>query len=250
MRALITGASSGIGYEMAKYLNELGHDLILVARDKEKLTQMQEEFAGDVKIIVADLSIETKVKEVYILCKNEDIDILINNAGVGTCSSFEACDLNTDMDIINLNIKAVHTLTKLFLKDMKSNNRGYILNVSSAAAFQAGPLMATYYASKAYVYRLSVALYEELRREKSKVVISCLMPGPVNTAFNEKAGVRVNLKLEDSKKVARLGIDQMFKGKLVVVTSFRMKFLIFFSKFLSTKWKARISYKIQSKKIG
>lgn len=249
MKALITGATSGIGYEMARYMNELGHDLILVARDKEKLKEMQDEFDVDVKIIIADLSIESKVKEVYVLCRNENIDILINNAGFGMCSNFEECDLTDELDMINLNVKAVHILTKQFLKDMKKANKGYILNVSSAAAFQAGPLMASYYATKAYVYRLSVAIYEELRREKSKVSISCLMPGPVATNFNKVAKVEFAVKPYDAKKVAREAIDKMFKKKLLIVPGFKMKLLNFFSRFLSVKQKAKITYNFQKKKL-
>ena len=116
MKALITGASSGIGYQMAKYLSELGHDLILVARDKKKLQEIQEELKTETKIIVADLSDASKVKEVYVLCKNEKIDILINNAGFGACGKFDEIDLNQELEMIDLNINAVHILTKLFLR--------------------------------------------------------------------------------------------------------------------------------------
>ena len=115
MKALITGASSGIGYQMAIYLSELGYDLILVSRDKEKLQQMQNKLKKEPKIIVADLSIESKVKEVYVLCKNENIDILINNAGFGDFGKFDETDLTKEMEMLDLNIKAVHILTKMFL---------------------------------------------------------------------------------------------------------------------------------------
>ena len=166
MKVLITGASSGIGYQMAKYLSDLGHDLVLVSRDKQKLQMMQDELKCEVKIIVADLSDASKVKEVYVLCKNDNIDILINNAGFGDCGNFDETDLTREMEMLDLNIRAVHILTKLFLRDMKKRNCGYILNVASSAAFMPGPLMATYYSTKAYVLRLTTALYEELRREK------------------------------------------------------------------------------------
>src|SRR5574344_2116940 len=118
MKVLITGASSGIGRSMAKYLSSLGHDLILVARDKEKLQDLQRELNKDVKIIVLDLSNTEKIKELYVLCRNDDIDVLINNAGFGLYGEFKDTDINKEMEMIDVNIKAVQFLTKLFLKDM------------------------------------------------------------------------------------------------------------------------------------
>ncbi len=249
MKALITGASSGIGKDMAYYLSSLGYDLILVARNKEKLQEMQKDISTNVKIIVADLSIESKLKEVYVLCKNENIDVLINNAGFGKCGSFDTIDLNNEIEMINTNIKAVHILTKLFLKDMKKRNSGYILNVASSAAFEPGPLMATYYATKAYVLRLTTSIYEELRRDKSKVVVSCLCPGPVDTNFNEVAGVKFSIKPLSSKYVSQYAIKKMFKKKLIIIPGLKMKVSVFFTRFLSTKTLAKITYRIQRKKI-
>lgn len=248
MKALITGASSGIGYQMALYLDELGYDLILVSRDKEKLQQMQNKLKNEPKIIVADLSIESKVKEVYVLCKNENIDILINNAGFGDFGKFDETDLTKEMEMLDLNIKAVHILTKMFLRDMKKRDSGYILNVASSAAFVPGPLMATYYSTKAYVLRLTTSIYEELRRDKSNVVISCLCPGPVSTNFNKVAGVNFAVKPLKSKDVARYGIDQLLKKKLVIIPGIKMKLANFFQRFLSTKMLAKITYNIQKKK--
>jgi len=249
MKALITGASSGIGYQMAKYLSELGHDLILVARDKKKLQEMQEELKTETKIIVADLSDVSKVKDVYVLCKNENVDILINNAGFGNCGKFDETDLTREMEMIDLNIKAVHVLTKLFLRDMKKKNSGYILNVASSAAFLPGPLMATYYSTKAYVLRLTTSLYEELRRDKSNVVVSCLCPGPVDTNFNKVANVKFSVKPLDSEFVAKYAIDEMFNKKLIIIPGFKMKLANFFSRFCSTKFLAKITYNIQKKKL-
>ena len=249
MKALITGASSGIGYQMAKYLSDNGHDLILVSRDKERLQEIQEKLKTEVKIIVADLSLESKVKEVYVLCKNEGVDILINNAGFGDCGNFCETDLTKEMKMIDLNIKAVHLLTKLFLKDMKKRNYGYILNVASSAAFMPGPLMATYYSTKAYVLRLTSSIYEELRRDKSNVHVSCLCPGPVDTNFNKVANVKFAVKPLDSEFVAKYAIDQMFKEKLIIIPGFKMKCAKFFSRFVSDKSLAKITYNIQKKKI-
>ena len=232
MKALITGASSGIGYSMAKYLSSLGYDLILVSRDKEKLQRIQRELKTDVKIVVADLSQEAKLKELYVLLKNDDIDMLVNNAGFGLFGEFSETDLNTEMDMINVNIRAVHVLTKLFLKDMIKKDSGYILNVSSSAGFQAGPLMATYYATKSYVTKLTLAIYEELRRSKSKVKVSCLCPGPVKTNFNDVANVKFAMKGMDSDKVAKYAIDKTLKGKTIIIPGFKMKMAIFFNRFV------------------
>ncbi len=248
MKALVTGASSGIGYSMAKYLSSLGYDLILVARDKEKLQQIQRELNTDVKIVVADLSQESKLKDLYVLCKNDNIDILINNAGFGLFGEFSSTDLNREMEMMDVNMRAVHVLTKLFLKDMIKKDSGYILNVSSSASFQAGPLMATYYASKSYVTKLSLAIYEELRRSKSKVKISCLCPGPVKTNFNDVANVKFAMKGMDSDKVAKYAIDKMFKGKTIIIPGFKMKTIIFFNRFVSNKFAARMVYNFQKKK--
>jgi short-subunit dehydrogenase len=249
MKALITGASSGLGYDMSYYLADLGYDLILVARNKDKLQEMQKDIKTNVKIIVADLSNESKLKEIYVLVKNENIDVLINNAGFGLCGNFLDLDLNKEMEMINTNIKAVHVLTKLFLKDMKKRDSGYILNVASLAAFMPGPLMTTYYATKAYVFRFTTAIYEELRRDKSNVSISCLCPGPVETNFNNVADVEFSVKGMDSKFVAKYAIDKMFKKKLIIVPGTRMKMAAFFSRFISTKKQAKITYNIQKKKM-
>lgn len=249
MKALITGASSGIGKSFAKYLSTLGYDLILVARNKDKLQELQKELKTDVKIVVADLAQESKIKELYVLCKNDNIDILINNAGFGMFGEFDSTDMQGEMEMIDVNIKAVHMMTKLFLKDMIKRNSGYILNVSSSASFQAGPLMATYYATKAYVTRLTVALYEELRRKKSKVHVSCLCPGPVKTNFNDVANVDFAMKGLDSDFVAKYAIDKMLKkNKLIIIPGFKMKMAIFFNRFVSNKFAARLIYRFQKRK--
>ena len=248
MKALITGAGSGIGRDMAKYLALKGYDLILVGRDKKKLEELQSLLKVNSQIIIADLSDETKVKEVYVMTKNENIDILINNAGFGAFGMFTETDLNNEIDMINTNILAVHLLTKLFLRDMKKRNSGYILNVASSAAFGPGPLMATYYATKAYVNNLTEAINEELRREKSNVFVCSLCPGPVDTNFNNVAGVHFGVKAMNSEEVAKYAIDSMFKKKVVIVPGFKMKLALFGRRFVSRKLLRKITYNIQKSK--
>ncbi len=249
MKALITGASSGIGLEMAKYLASMKVELILVARDKEKLEKIQEMLPTKTTIIVTDLSMEQKVKELYVLTKNENIDILINNAGFGSCGDFDRGELALDIPMIETNIKAVHILTKAYLRDMIKKDRGYILNVSSSAGFMpGGPLMATYYATKAYVRSLTEAIYYELKKRKSHVSISCLCPGPVKTNFDKVAGVQFKMKQMNSKEVAQYAIDEMLKGKMLIIPGFKMKCVKFFSHFLTDRFLLRITYRIQKKK--
>ena len=234
MKALITGASSGIGKDFAIALGNMGYDLILVARNQENLEKVKKEIKTNVQIIPLDVSTTTNCIELYNKIKEENIDILINNAGVGVFGEFSETDLNKELSLIDLNIKAVHTLTKLFLKDFKKRNSGYILNVGSTAAFSPGPLMATYFASKAYVLRLTQAIYEELRQEKSNVYIGVLCPGPVNTNFNNNLGIKFK-KAQESKDVVEYAIKKMFKRKLVIIPSLSLRLNTFFNRFIPTK---------------
>lgn len=250
MKILITGASSGIGLDMARYLATMKHELILVAKDKEKLERVQNQLKTKVTIIVADLSNEQKVKELYVLTKKENIDVLINNAGFGDCGFFTETDLNKELDMINTNIKAVHILTKSFLKDMEKKNSGYILNVASSAAFQPGPLMSTYYATKSYVYNLTEGIYYEQKKKKSNVHISVLCPGPVATNFNKVADVKFAVKPLTSKYVAKYAIDKMFQEKMLIIPGFKMKCAKFFGRFVSDKLLLKITYRIQKRKIS
>lgn len=250
MKALITGASSGMGKDMAKILSSYGYDLILVARRKELLEQLKKELPTQVTIYCYDLTKEESCFELYEKVKEENIDILINNAGFGLVGEFVDTDLNTELSMIDLNIQALHILTKLFLKDFVEKDHGYILNVASSAAFQPGPLMATYYGTKAYVLRLTEALYEELRRMNSKVYIGCLCPGPVNTEFNNVANVKFALKGLNSEDVSRYAIQKMFHRKLIIVPGILMKLNVLLNRFVPRKLLLRIAYHIQSKKTN
>ena len=254
MIALITGASSGIGRDMSRYLNQLGYDIIITARDEKNLKELKNELESKnnqkVDIILADLTSTDECKRLYRQVKEKygNIDLLINNAGFGDVGYFTETDLNKELEMIDTNIKAVHLLTKFFVKDMEKNNFGYILNVASSAAFQPGPLIASYYATKAYVLHLTEAIYEELRRNNSNVYIGALCPGPVDTEFNDVAKVHFSVKSIKSYDVAKYGIKQMFKRKLIIVPSLTMKLTRFLSVLSPTKLKLMITYNIQKSK--
>lgn len=248
MTALITGASSGIGRDMAKILSEKGYRLILVARRRERLEELRRSLKTECRIITADLSDAQACINLYNELKDETIDVLINNAGFGVFGAFDKTDLDAELRMIDTNIKAVHILTKLFLPDMKARNSGYILNVASSAAFQPGPLLSSYYASKAYVLRLTQAIYEELRRAGSKVHISALCPGPVDTEFNSVAGVKFSLKGLKSYDVAAYALKKMFAGKLVIVPGTVMKLERFSVRLVPDKLILRAAYHFQKRK--
>ena len=249
MKALITGASSGIGRDMARLLSEKGYDLILVARREDRLLELKKEFNTNVEIISLDVSDKDNCFEIYERVKEQDIDILINNAGFGIFGKFCDIDIEKELNMIDVNIKAVDILTKLFLRDFKAKNKGYILNVASSAAFLPGPLLSSYYASKAYVLRLTQAIYEELRREKSNVYVGVLCPGPVDTEFNKVANVRFALKGLTSEFVAKYAIDKMFKRKLVIVPGFVMKCARVASKITPDRLLLKVAYNQQKKKV-
>lgn len=248
MKALITGASSGIGREMAYYLASLNYDLILVARREDRLKEIKERVKTNVKIIPLDLEKEENVFKLYDLTKKENIDMLINNAGFGLFGFTDKTDLKREIEMINLNVKALHILTKLFLVDFVKRDSGYILNVGSSAGFLAGPKLNTYYSTKNYVVKFTMAIYEELKHENSNVHISVLCPGPVNTEFNKVAGGHFNVESEQAKKVAKLAIDKTLKKKLIIVPGIGVKLALFFNRFLPYKLSMKFVYMVQDRK--
>ena len=251
MKALITGASSGIGREFALYLAELGYDLIICSRSTDKLNALKDEIKNvSVRVITIDLSRESDAFDLYEHLKEEDIDVLINNAGFGAFGKFLNVPLEREVELIHTNVTSVHILTKCFLKDMQSKNSGLILNVGSMAGFSAGPKLSSYYASKNYVVRLTQAINEELRRDGSKVKISVLCPGPVETNFNNVANVRFTTKGLNARDVARYAFDKARQGKIIIIPGFLMKTVKFFEHFLPENLLTRISYNVQSKKEG
>ena len=246
MIALITGASSGLGKDFAINLSNLGYDIILVARNKKKLEQVSKECKTKTFIEALDLSIAENCKKIFKKYKN--IDLLINNAGFGEFGNFASSNLDSELEMIDLNIKAVHILTKLYLKQMIKKDSGRILNVASSAAFLPGPLMSTYYATKSYVFKLTTAIFEELRRIKSNVKVHVLCPGPVDTNFNEVAGVNFSMKSLSSNYVTSYALKKMFKNKLVIIPGFVNKLGALGSKILPLKFVLKVDNNIQKKK--
>lgn len=248
MLALITGASSGMGRDMARILAKNGYDLILVARRKERLLELKKELSTNITVISMDLSIEDNNYKLYERVRNKKIDLLINNAGFGLFGEFYETDLDTELKMIDLNIKAYHILTKLFLKDFIKRDQGYILNVCSSAGFMAGPRLSTYYATKNYVTKLTMAINEELRMMKSNVHISALCPGPVATEFNEVAHGTFAVREASSYEVASYAIKKLFQNKMIIVPTLLMKFTLFFNRLVPHRLALYIAYKIQMRK--
>ena len=248
MEVLITGASSWIGESLARGLASRGYDLILVARSEDKLRLLKEELKCKVKIEVMDLSVEENLYKLYEKYSGK-VNFLINNAGFGAFGEFASTNLDNELNMIDLNIRSVHILTKLFLEDFIKQDYGRILNVASIAAFEPGPLMATYYATKSYVYNLTMAIYEELRRKNSNVKVSVLCPGPTKTLFNDRANVKFGVRSLTSDYVADYTLDKIFKNKVLIIPAFRMRCAVFANRIFSRKFVMKIIYKIQKKKI-
>jgi uncharacterized protein len=237
---LITGASEGIGLELAKLFARDKHNLIIVARNIDKLNRAKEsleaEFKVKVEILSVDLAVDNSCEKIYDFVdkKNIIVDNLINNAGIGSFGYFNDEEDAFHEEIININIKSLTNLTKYLLKDMVKRKEGRIMNVASTAAFISGPKMAMYYATKAYVLSLTEALHEEGKVQG--VTVSCLCPGPVRTSFQEKAGIkkseRAKKYLMDANKVAKIAYKDLNKGKAIIIPGFKNKILILGNKLI------------------
>lgn len=247
MKALVTGASFGMGRDMAKYLLELNYDLILVSRNKEKLDKEFKKYKNRVKTYSFDLTKEEECKKLHKEVQKENIDILINNAGFGDTGNFNETSLDKEMEMIDLNVKAYHILTKLFLQDFIKRDYGRILNVASIAGLMPGPYMATYYATKNYVVSLSLAIYEELKKDNSKVKISIFCPGPVSTNFNEIADVKFNIPSLTSEYASKVAIEGMFQNKLLIVPN-NMKINQFLTKIVPIKIILKVTSLVQERR--
>ncbi len=249
MRALVTGAGSGIGEKMALGLAARGYEVVAAGRNAKRLHRlMTMADGGSILPFAADLSREEECRRLH--AEAGDIDILVNNAGMGVFGEFGKTALEEELAMIDLNIRAPHILTKLFLKDFTARNSGYILNVASVAAFSPGPLFAGYYASKAYLLRLTQGIAEELRRAGSGVYIGALCPGPVKTKFNQKAGAARGLSGLDADVVADYAIEKMFAKKTVIIPGALMKCVAFFDKLMPDALISQIAYGMQRKKMN
>lgn len=249
MTALVTGASSGIGREIALKLAEKGVRLVISGRNTEKLEALRDEIgANRVKIITADISRESECRRLYEEASKYNIGILVNNAGFGLFGRFCYSDLDRELEMVDVNIKAVHILTKLFLKDFTERDKGYILNVASAAGFMPGPLMATYYATKNYVVKLTQAIRQELRVQGSRVYVGAFCPGPVKTHFNDIAGVDFGLRGITAEYAAECAVNGMLARKPVIIPTLKMKIAVYGSRLVPDNALAAVTYNIQTKK--
>lgn len=247
MKILITGASSGIGRDMARYLSSKKNELILVSSNKDKLESVSKALINS-SVYVCDLSNNDNV---YKLCEyilKEKPDFVINNAGFGAFGFYDEISLDREIEMINVNIVALHKITKTCLEYM---DNGHILNVSSSAGLMpGGPMLNTYYATKNYVRSYSLGLYKELKKKNKNIHISILCPGPVNTNFNKVAIGTFSIKGLSSEYVAKYAVDKCLKNKLIIVPGFKVKLGVFFSRFLPIKLVLSILFKIQHRKVS
>lgn len=237
---LITGGSEGIGFELAKLFAKDNRNLILIARNKEKLIKAREllleNYYVDIKVIQVDLSVDNSCEKVFEFVEENNliVDNLINNAGIGSFGYFNDEEDKFHRDIIELNIISLTKLTRYFLDEMIERKFGGILNVASTAGFIGGPKMAMYYSTKAYVLTLTEAIHDEVKEFGVKV--SCLCPGPVKTNFQDKAGIKKSDKakkyLMSPEEVAIIGYNKFLKGKTIIVPGIKNKILVCFTKFI------------------
>jgi short-subunit dehydrogenase len=255
--AIITGASSGIGRDFAELYARDGHDLVLVARRRDALESLARTL-GDKYGVACDAfpaDLARRLDREHLAARLRSIDdriaALVNNAGIGTHGYFHETDLDRELEIIELNIAAVTHLAKLVLPGMLARQRGQLINVSSLAAFQPGPLMAVYYASKAYVQSFSEALSEEVAG--TGVTVTALCPGPTTTEFHGQAGIHPDApaggpQTMTSREVAEAGYRAANSGKRVIVTGFRNKVVLLANRLLSRRRMTRLVRRLQERR--
>ncbi|HEV3096356.1 MAG TPA: SDR family oxidoreductase [Candidatus Dormibacteraeota bacterium] len=231
--ALITGASGGIGFELALLFGRDRYDCILVARSADKLhalaARLESEFRVKTLVVAKDLSKPAAVDEIYeeVTAAAMNVDVLVNNAGFTVFGLFTQTDLDAELEMLQVNVVALTALTKLFLKGMVQRRYGRILNLGSTASFEPGPLMAVYYASKAYVLSFSEALANELRG--TGVTVTALAPGPTRTGFQKRGEMEdsrlVQGQIADAQSVALAGYRGLMAGKTIVIPGFSNKLI-------------------------
>ena len=247
---LITGATSGIGYEFAKVFAKNNYNLILCSRNKESLykikSEISKEYKVEVNVFAKDLSKKEEAMELYkeVSKMGLDVDILINNAGAGYVGEFIEEDYERDENIMQLNMNTLTYLTKVFVKHMIQRNRGYILNVASTGSYHPGPYTAVYYATKAYVLSFTEALSEELKQYN--VTVSALCPGATKTNFSKNAGKRDNSNAMSPKFVAQKGYEGLMKNKVTIILGFQNKLFVLLPRKLVTPFIGRYQRKLKS----
>lgn len=251
---VITGASSGIGYEIAKLYAQDGYNLVLIARNIDKLKKVKGELSQyntEIKILSLDISKDSDIKNLfnYIETNKINVSTLINNAGVGSFGDFKDIGWEIEDVLIDINIKSLTRLTKYFLPKIIENKNGGILNVASTAAFCSGPRMAVYYASKSYVLNLTEAIYEECKGTGIK--ISCLCPGPVKTEFQGRAGIKkseaAKKYLMSAEEVAKVCYKDFNRGKLIIIPGIKNKLLVMANNLLPRSVSRKIILKTNEK---
>ena len=249
MYALVTGASSGIGLNCAKILASKGYDLIITARSTDKLNKLKEEiekeYNKNVVVLPLDISKRENIEELFNKTKDYEIEVVINNAGLGKVGMFYEVTDSEDYNMIDINVTAMHMILKHYAEVL---NSGYILTVASIAGFAPGPKMATYYATKNYIRSYAEALRYELKKMKKNVGITILAPGPVDTNFNDTANVTFTLKGVAADKCASYAIKRMFKKKKFATPKWSVRAATRFMRILPHRTSMRICFKSQSKK--
>lgn len=249
--AVITGASSGMGAEFARQLSKKGYELLLIARRRERLVELAGTLETKTDIFVCDVAKEEDLKSILEYIGEKKVDVFINNAGFGDCGRFSETDLDKDLNMIDVNVRGLHYLMKGILRKMLPYNEGYLLNIaSSAGILPGGPYMATYYATKAYVRSISLAVSQELKEAGSSIYVGCLCPGPVDTEFSATANVEFTLKGISAEFCVSYALQQMFAKKRMILPSLTIKGVYMFNRICPLSLALRLTSRQQRKKLG
>lgn len=249
--AVITGASSGMGAEFARQLSKMGYELLLIARRQERLVELAGNLDTKADIYVCDVAKEEDCDSLLSYIGERKVDIFLNNAGFGDCGYFAETDLDKDLNMIDVNVRALHYLMKGMLRKMEVYNDGYLLNIaSSAGILPGGPYMATYYATKAYVRSISLAVNQELLEAGKNIYVGCLCPGPVNTEFSQNANVEFALKGISAEFCVSYALKQMFKRKPIILPSVTIKGVYMFNRICPLRLALKLTSRQQRKKLG